>query len=243
MSTRVYTLISLLIFSWMSAIAVAGEGELKTLEQRFSYTLGYTFGQQMLDQAVTVDKAAIIAAIDDAFANKEPKITKEEMTETLTEVKAKIIKINQEQAQRNLEDGKKFLEENKKKKGVVVLPNGVQYLVLVKGKGESPKSDSDVTVDYVGTHINGSVFDSSKRHGGPATFNLAHVIPGFREVISKMNKGAKWQVVIPSEEAYGENGSPPVISQNEALVFEIELLSFENKTPVKEEKPKAEAPK
>ncbi len=243
MSTRVYALISLLIFSWISAIAVADESELKTLEQRFSYTLGYSFGQQMLGQVVTVDKAAVIAAIDDAFANKDPRITKEEMTQTLTEVKAKIMKMNQEQAQSNLEAGKKFLEENKKKKGVVALPNGIQYLELVKGEGESPKSDSDVTVDYVGTHINGSVFDSSKRHGGPATFNLARVIPGFREAISKMKKGAKWQVFIPTELAYGEDGSPPAISQNEALIFEIELLSFENKTPVKEETPKSEAPK
>ncbi|MEJ2528709.1 MAG: FKBP-type peptidyl-prolyl cis-trans isomerase [Gammaproteobacteria bacterium] len=243
MSTRVYTLISLLIFSWMSATAIADESELKTLEQKFSYTLGYTFGQQMLGQVVTVDKAAIVSAIDDALANKEPRLTKDEMTQTLTDVKAKIVKMNQEQAQRNLEAGKKFLEENKKKKGVMVLPTGVQYLELVKGEGASPNSDSDVTVDYVGTHINGSVFDSSKRHGGPATFNLAHVIPGFRDAISKMKKGAKWQVVLPADQAYGESGSPPVISQNEALVFEIELLSFENKKPVQEEAPKSEAPK
>lgn len=228
MSTRLYTIILLLFLYSVAALSVAEEGEFKTLEQKFSYTMGYTFGQQMLGQVVAVDKAAVIAAIDDALANKEPRLTKEEMTQALTEIKAKITKMNQEQAQQNLESGMKFLDENKKKKGVVVLPNGVQYLELVKGEGGSPNSDSDVTVNYIGTHINGSVFDSSKRHGGPATFNLARVIPGFREAISKMKKGSKWQVFIPSEQAYGIAGSPPAIAQNETLVFEIELVSFEN---------------
>lgn len=237
LTRRVYTPILLLISLFVTAIAVAEEAELKTMEQRFSYTLGYTFGQQMLGQVVTVEKAAVIAAIDDAFANKEPRITKDEMTQTLTEVKEKITKMNQEQAQQNLESGKKFLDENKKKKGVVVLPNGVQYLEMVKGEGESPKVDSDVTINYVGSHINGSVFDSSQRHGGPATFNLAQVIPGFREAISKMNKGAKWQVVIPSDQAYGATGSPPAINQNETIIFEIELVSFADA------KPEAEMPK
>jgi FKBP-type peptidyl-prolyl cis-trans isomerase FklB len=228
MSSRVYALILVLILSCMTTISFAAEGELKTLEQKFSYTLGYTFAQQMQSQAVTVDKAAVITAIDDVFAKKEPRITKEEMTQALTEVKAKINKMNQEQSQKNLESGNKFLGENKKKKGVVVLPNGTQYLELVKGEGESPKVDSDVTVHYIGTHINGSVFDSSKRHGGPATFNLARVIPGFRDAISKMNKGAKWQVFIPADQAYGAAGSPPAINPNETLIFEIELVSFEN---------------
>lgn len=228
MLTRVYILISILVLFCTTTISFAAESELKTTEQKFSYTMGYTFGQQMIGQVVKVDKAAVITAIEDVFANKEPRITKEEMTQALTDVKEKITQMSREQAQHNLEAGQKFMEQNKKKEGVVVLPSGTQYLELTKGEGELPKSDSDVTVHYVGTHINGSVFDSSKRHGGPATFNLARVIPGFRDAISKMNKGAKWQVYIPSEQAYGATGSPPAINSNETLIFEIELVSFEN---------------
>lgn len=228
--------ISLLLFVCVVPAALAEKGELKSLEQRFSYTLGYTFGTQMKGQIVAIDKDALIEAIDDVFSSKKPRLSKEDMTNALNEVNAKIAKISQEKAQQTLEDGKKYLAENKKREGVVVLPNGIQYLVLNKGEGDSPKQDSDVTVNYVGTHISGAVFDSSKRHGGPATFNLGRVIPGFRDAISKMKKGSKWQVFIPSELAYGQAGSPPSILPNETLVFEIELVSFDNKKIEKETK-------
>jgi FKBP-type peptidyl-prolyl cis-trans isomerase len=226
--------ILLLLLSCVVPTAYAEEAELKSLEQKFSYTLGYTFGNQMKGQVVAVDKSALMAAIDDVFSGKPPKLSKEEMTKALGEVNAKIAKLSEEQAKRNLDEGKKFLEENKKREGVVVLPNGIQYLVMNKGEGDSPSKESDVTVHYVGTHISGAVFDSSKRHGGPATFNLGRVIPGFRDAISKMNKGAKWQVFIPSDLAYGPAGSPPSIKPNETLIFEIELISFANKETKKE---------
>ncbi len=228
MPIRIATRILLLFFASMSSISIAGESELKSMEQKFSYTMGYTFGQQMTSQVMDVDKAALIAAIEDVFAKKEPRISKKEMADTLNVVKAKINKMNQEQANKSLEAGRKFLEQNKKVEGMVVLPNGIQYLEIKKGEGASPKKDSNVTVNYVGTHLNGSVFDASKRHGGPATFNLARVIPGFREAISLMQNGSKWQVFIPSELAYGKTGSPPAIHPNDTLVFDIELLSFED---------------
>ncbi len=229
------TKIVFLLLACAASSSFAADGELKSLEQKFSYTLGYTFAQQMKGQVVAVDKDAMIAAIEDSFAGKDPRLSKEDMSGSLEQVKAKIAEIGVAQAQKNLDDGKKFLSENKKRKGVVELDNGVQYLELKKGEGDSPKPDSDVTVEYVGTHIGGAVFDSSKRHGGPATFNLARVIPGFSSAISKMKKGAKWQIFIPADQAYGEAGSPPTIEPNEVLVFEIELISFGDSKP--EEKP------
>lgn len=228
------TKIMLLLLTFAVPSVFAGEAELKSLEQKFSYTLGYTFGQQMKGQVVSVDKAAVMEALEDSFADKEPRLSKEDMAGALDQVREKIAQLSEEQAKHNLEEGKKFLAENKKRKGVVELPGGVQYLELQKGEGDSPKEDADVTVHYVGTRINGAVFDSSKRHGGPATFNLARVIPGFRDAISKMKKGSKWQVFIPSEQAYGEEGSPPGINPNETLVFEIELLSFNDAQPQEE---------
>ncbi len=228
MPNRISTyILSLLVLS-ISSISVAAESEVKSMEQKFSYTLGYTFGKQMQGQVIAVDKAALIMAIDDVFASKEPRISKEEMADALGTVKEKITQLGRERAQRTHAAGKKFMDENKKSEGVVALPNGIQYLEITKGEGDSPTKNSDVIVNYVGTHINGSVFDSSKRHGGPATFNLARVIPGFREAISMMQKGSKWQVFIPSELAYGKAGSPPAINSNETLVFEIELISFDD---------------
>jgi FKBP-type peptidyl-prolyl cis-trans isomerase len=218
--------ILLLLLTCTVSTAFAKEVELKSLEQKLSYTLGYTFGNQMKGQVVAVNKEALMLAIEDAFAGNKPKLSKEEMTGALNEVNEKIAKLSEEKAKQNLEAGKIFLEENKKGEGVVVLPNGIQYLELKKGEGGSPSKDSDVTVHYVGTHISGAVFDSSKRHGGPATFNLSRVIPGFRDAISKMSKGSKWQIFIPSELAYGPVGSPPSIGPNETLIFEIELISF-----------------
>jgi len=233
MPIRTTTYLLLLFLVSISSISMATEAELESMENKFSYTLGYTFGKQMTNQVMEVNKAALIMAIEDVFAKKAPRITKEEMANSLTVVKEKIKKMGQERANKNLEIGKKFLEENKQKQGVVVLPNGIQYMEMVKGEGDSPTKESNVTVNYVGTHINGSVFDSSKRHGGPATFNLARVIPGFRDAISMMQKGSKWRVFIPSEHAYGKAGSPPAINSNETLIFEIELLSFNNDNQAK----------
>jgi FKBP-type peptidyl-prolyl cis-trans isomerase FklB len=226
MPIRISRYILMLFITSTASLSAVAEGELKTVEDKFSYTLGYSFGQQMQGQVVAVDKAAVMMAIEDAFAGRQPRISKEEMKGSLSMAKRKIAEMAQKKAKKNLEAGNRFLEENKKKEGVTVLPNGIQYLEMVKGEGDSPTKDSNVTVNYVGTHINGSVFDSSGRHGGPATFNLARVIPGFRDAISKMQKGSKWQVFIPAEHAYGEAGSPPSISPNETLIFEIELVSF-----------------
>ncbi len=226
-------ILSLLLVS-VSSMSIAAESELKTMEEKFSYTMGYTFGQQMTSQVMNVDKDALITALEDVFAKKDPRISKKEMAEALTMVKNKIKKIGREQANKTLDAGKKFLEQNKKMEGVVVLPNGIQYLEMKKGAGASPKKDSNVTVNYVGTHISGSVFDASKRHGGPSTFNLARVIPGFREAISLMQKGSKWQVFIPAEHAYGKAGSPPAINPNETLIFEIELISFNDAEPAQD---------
>ncbi len=233
MYIRTATSVLLLLLSALSAIATAAENELKSTEQKFSYTLGFTFGQQMTSQVMEVDKAALIMAIEDVFAKKAPRISKEEMAKSLDVVKERIKQLGEAQANKNLEIGKKFLEENKTKEGVVVLPNGIQYIEMVKGEGKSPSKASNVTVHYVGTHLNGSVFDSSRRHGGPATFNLAQVIPGFRDAISLMQKGSKWQVFIPSEHAYGKAGSPPAINSNETLIFEIELISFNDASSAK----------
>lgn len=120
--------------------------------------------------------------------------------------------------------GKAFLDANKSKQGVKVLPDGLQYKVITEGKGKKPQLSDVVVVNYAGKLINGTEFDSSYKRGEPATFPVGAVIPGWVEVLQLMPVGSKWEVFIPSDLAYGEQGAPPAIGPNETLIFTIELL-------------------
>jgi len=121
--------------------------------------------------------------------------------------------------------GDKFLVQNKAKKGVVTLPDGLQYKVITEGKGEKPIATDTVTVHYVGTLINGKEFDSSYKRGEPATFQLNQVIPGWTEALQLMPVGSTWELFIPASLAYGEQGAPGAIGPNEALIFKVQLIS------------------
>lgn len=117
-----------------------------------------------------------------------------------------------------------FLIQNKKKTGIVTLSDGLQYKILTKGNGPKPKETDSVTVNYAGTLINGTEFDSSYKRGTPATFPVNGVIPGWTEALQLMPVGSTWMLYIPAKLAYGERGAPPVIGQNKTLIFKVELL-------------------
>jgi FKBP-type peptidyl-prolyl cis-trans isomerase FklB len=131
-----------------------------------------------------------------------------------------------EKAEANLKAGQEFLEENKKKPGVVALPSGLQYEVMVEGKGPKPVPTNKVTCHYHGTLIDGTVFDSSVRRGQPATFPLNGVIKGWTEGVQLMGTGSKWRFFIPPQLAYGDRQVSAQIGPNSTLVFEVELISF-----------------
>ncbi|MEE9358156.1 FKBP-type peptidyl-prolyl cis-trans isomerase [Candidatus Vondammii sp. HM_W22] len=213
----------------MSVVFHAHSAEFSTVDQRFSYALGFQFAQQLRSQGIKVEGASFAAALDDVLQGNELQLTIDEMREAVKAGQGILIKAKKEQAQRALEMGEEFLAENKAREGVVTLPSGLQYLVLKEGTGETPAEDASVTVHYRGTLINGKEFDSSYGRGEPSTFSLGGVIPGFKAAISQMKSGARWQVFIPSKMAYGEIGAPGSIGPNETLIFEIELVSFEAK--------------
>ena len=125
--------------------------------------------------------------------------------------------------------GEKFLAENKTKEGVVTTPSGLQYKVITKGTGAIPADTSKVKVNYKGTLIDGTFFDSSIKRGQPATFGVSQVIPGWVEALQLMPEGAKWKLYIPSELAYGAQGAGEMIPPHSTLVFEVELLKVLNK--------------
>lgn len=122
--------------------------------------------------------------------------------------------------------GEAFLEANKQKAGVVTLPDGLQYKVIVEGTGAQPTDADVVTVNYSGTLVNGKEFDSSYKRGEPATFPVSGVIPGWTEALKLMKVGSTWELYIPPALAYGEQGAPPVIGPNETLIFKVQLISI-----------------
>jgi FKBP-type peptidyl-prolyl cis-trans isomerase FklB len=158
-------------------------------------------------------------------------MTEEEIIETLTNFRKDFIAKKQElakqQGEKNKKEGEAYLAENQKKEGVITLPSGLQYKVIKPGTGKKPKAEDMVTVHYRGTLVGGTEFDSSYRHGKPASFPANRVIPGWTEVLQLMEEGAKWEVFIPSKLAYGEQGAGNEIGPNATLIFEIELISVQ----------------
>jgi FKBP-type peptidyl-prolyl cis-trans isomerase FklB len=158
-------------------------------------------------------------------------MTDQEITEVMTafqkEIMAKQQEMQKKLGEKNKAEGEAFLAENKKKEGVKTLPSGLQYKVIKAGAGKKPKATDTVTVQYRGSLVNGTEFDSSYKRGTPATFPVTGVIPGWTEVLQLMEVGAKWEVVIPSNLAYGERSAGAQIGPNSTLIFEVELISVQ----------------
>ena len=168
------------------------------------------------------------AAPRDAIEGAPPRLTQEEFKAALANATSSVNDKLKERAKSNLEAGLAFMHANKAKKEVVELSNGIQYKELRKGSGKRPKVEDTVVVHYEGSLIDGTVFDSSKARGEPATFPINGVIQGWQEVLPLMATGSRWQVVIPPKLAYGIQGAGAGIGPNETLVFEIELLEIKH---------------
>jgi len=210
---------------------------------KVSYSIGVDIGSNMKRQGVDVNPDVLAQGMRDAFAGK-PVMTEEQMKATLQDFQKDMqakMQAKREQmeskmkadAPKNKEAAEKFLAENKTKEGVKTTASGLQYKVITTGTGPTPKATDTVSVNYKGTLIDGTEFDASDKHGGPATFPVNGVIPGWTEALQLMPVGSKWQLFIPPSLAYGENG-PPSIGSNQALIFEVELVSI--KKPEAEEK-------
>jgi FKBP-type peptidyl-prolyl cis-trans isomerase FklB len=203
--------------------------ELKDQKDKESYSLGYQFGQSLKMQGIDLNLDVYISALRDALGEKEPQMSAEEMRSTVMGLRQRLAVAQQkalkEKGDKNLAEGKAFLAENGKKEGVKTLPSGLEYKVLSEGTGKTPKKTDTVTVHYRGTFLDGTEFDSSVARGKPATFRVDGVIPGWTEALQLMKEGAKWQLFIPPELAYGERGMPPRIPPQSTLIFEVELIS------------------
>ena len=212
----------------------AGTNVFSGEKARVSYAIGMTIGHNFQAQGVEVDTDLLVRGLKDMQPGGTTLLTPQEMRETLTEYQkslaAKQQKMREEAAAKNKADGEAFLAGNKTKPGVVTLPDGLQYKIITDGSGATPMMNDTVTVNYRGTLIDGTEFDSSISRGKPAQFSVGNVIPGWTEALTHMKVGSKWEVFVPSELAYGERGRPN-IPPNTVLIFEVELLSTEHQSP------------
>jgi FKBP-type peptidyl-prolyl cis-trans isomerase FklB len=210
---------------------------LNTPKDKQSYAIGINVGkglnQNLKQSGVDIDPAILTRAIKDVLSGGKQSMTDQEAQETLKALQAEMRTAQEEKskqlAEANKKEGDEFLAANKAKEGVTTLPDGLQYKILQEGTGPKPSATDAVTVNYRGALVNGTEFDSSYKRGQPATFNVTGIIKGWTEALELMPVGSKWQLVIPSDLAYGPSGRSPVIGPNATLVFEVELVSIQPK--------------
>ncbi len=227
--------IAVLGLVFFAGLAVAEEKKEMSEKEKLSYSIGYTQGSSMAGffkaQSVEVDTDTIIGSFKAGLSGAKPVLTEQDMHQTLSEFQKKIAAKQaegmKETAEKNKKAGEAFLAENKKKEGVITLPDGLQYKVLKEGTGKTPKATDRVKVNYRGTLIDGREFDSSYKRGEPAVFQVNAVIAGWAEALQLMKVGSKWEVFIPSSLAYGGKSAGPMIGPDSTLIFEIELLAIE----------------
>jgi FKBP-type peptidyl-prolyl cis-trans isomerase FklB len=204
--------------------------ELKTLQDSVSYSIGMDIGRNLKGQMIDVNPDALAQALKDMTGDGKPMLTDAQARSAMMAFQTQMMATHAEKmkaaGEKNKKDGETFLAENKKKDGVVTLPSGLQYKVMTAGNGKKPTAKDKVTLNYRGMLIDGTEFDNSYKRGEPAVFPVGGVIKGLSEALQLMPVGSKWQIVIPSDIAYGEQGAGAQITPNAVLVFEIELLGI-----------------
>jgi len=203
--------------------------DLTSEKGKLSYAVGWDIGEDIQRRGAEFDVEAIIAAIRDSAAKKEPQVPAEQMVAMLTELQQKVRQEQAEAFQKLAEENQKkseeFLATNLGKSGIVALPSGIQYRIIDEGDGARPGMESTVKVHYRGSKLNGLEFDSSFARGVPEQFTVNSVLKGWQEVLPLMKTGATWQIFVPPELAFGARGNPPV-GPNEALIFDLKLVEI-----------------
>jgi len=232
MKTRLMTLCAVGLLAGL--VRADDKAAFKDPKEKSSYSIGANWGNSLKRQEVEVDVEAMIKGLKDGLAGKST-LNDQELREALNalnqELRAKMEEKKKLLGEKNKQEGEKFLAENKNKLGVIALPSGLQYKILVEGSGDSPKSNDVVTANYRGTLIDGTEFDSSAKNGQPLVRPANMLIKGWTEALQLMKPGAKWELYIPPDLAYGERGAGAQIGPNAALIFEMELVSFKPPAP------------
>lgn len=201
-----------------------------TEKEKASYAIGMNIGNSLKRDQLDVDPTIVSQGLKDALSGTPSKLSDADAQAAMSALRNKVMAQKQAEQQQagdaNKKAGDQFLAANKAKEGVVTLPSGLEYKIVKAGTGPKPKATDTVVVNYRGTLIDGTEFDSSEKHGEPATLGVNQVIKGWTEALQLMPVGSKWQLVLPPDLAYGTNGAGGVIGPNSTLVFDIELLSI-----------------
>lgn len=200
---------------------------LKNQVDSVSYAIGVSIGESFKqDNFEALNMDLVAAAMKKAAAKDSMKMNAQSANQCIQQY---MMGIERQKAEKNMAEGQKFLDDNKKKPGVITTASGLQYQVITAGTGPKPADTNRVSVKYRGTLLNGFEFDNSEKSGGPVTFGCKQVIPGWTEALQLMPVGSKWKLFIPGNIAYGDRGGPrgSGIGPNQTLIFDIELLSIE----------------
>ena len=208
---------------------------LKDQKDKISYSYGVDTATKLKNLPVSLDLDLFIQGVKDGLSGKKLLMTEQEMSETLRGLQKEITAKSEEQkkalAEKNKKEGEAFLAGNKKKEGVITLPSGLQYKVLKEGIGKTPTEKELVSIHFSATLIDGTVVieDTRKSFSQPLVFTLKGPIPGWTEALKLMKEGAKWQLFVPSNLGFAERGSGTLIGPNATLIFEVELISIQQK--------------
>ena len=221
---RTLGILSIVVALTLPALAV----EPTTDDQKAFYALGVGISKQLVQlQPLTPEEVELISqGLADSLGNKPPKADPEKYGTKIREIAQARMKVAGEAEKKK---GVEFVEKAAKEKGAKKTESGMVFQDITPGTGDQPKATDTVKVNYRGTLTDGTEFDSSYKRNQPATFPLSGVIKCWTEGVQLMKVGGKAKLVCPSDIAYGDRGSPPLIKPGSTLVFEIELLGIEKK--------------
>ena len=210
----------------LASTSLLNASELKTDKDKLSYIFGVQVGQGLHAEGVELEMDAFTAGIKDMLAGNKPQIDQATAKILVSDYQEQKQQKMAEISEKKQNESSTFLANNAKNGGFVVTASGLQYKIVEKGEGKSPTREDKVIAHYTGKLLDGTVFDSSHDRGEPATFPVSGVIKGWQEVLPMMKEGAKWQIVVPANLAYGDRGVGNLIGPNETLIFDIELVSI-----------------
>jgi FKBP-type peptidyl-prolyl cis-trans isomerase len=210
--------------------AATGKPVIETDEQKRDYGLGMQMGRNLVNQGIEADVDLLVEGLRDALAGRKPLISEEELRRIMMAFRAELKRARIDNAritaEENFKAGEVFMAENKTKADVVTLPSGLQYKVLKQGAGPVPTDMDTVEVQYRGTLLDGTEFDSSFRNDAPATFVVKGSLPGWRQALLLMPVGSRWELYVPPRLAYGPKGTGLGVGPQATVVFEMELLAI-----------------
>jgi FKBP-type peptidyl-prolyl cis-trans isomerase len=206
-----------------SAAKAGGASSADSLDNDTSYALGMDVASSLKQSSLNPDYDSFVQGLKDVLEEGNTRFTQEEAGMKIQEA---FISIMEKQSEGLRQEEIDFLAENSKKEGITITASGLQYEVITEGTGAKPGPDDTVRVNYEGTLIDGTVFDSSYSRGEPTEFPLSGVIPGWTEGIQLMGEGASYRFYIPSELAYGDRGAGQVVPPYSPLIFEVELIAI-----------------